>query len=166
MKNEKICSKCRKFKSLSEFYRQKKGKTSDCKECRKSRSKIWAEKNQEKISEYKITYNKKRNLKVYWTSWKEKNKQYYTEYYSKNKERQLQRNNKFRKENPERCKLYNAFYYGIKCGKIKRQYHCQFCKTDQCKIKFYHMDYSKPRNVIWACLECHKNIVMKGQYGH
>lgn len=156
---EKICSKCRDKKSISEFYEQKYGflgRTSDCKQCRRWKSRMWARKNPEKILEYRKKYNEKRDIPSYTKEWREKNKEYFIEYYSNNKDKQSQRNKKSRQENPERCKLYNIVYYAIRSGKIKRKFKCQICKTDQSKIRFYHRDSSKPFDITWLCSNCLK----------
>jgi hypothetical protein len=67
MKQFKICSKCKKLLSISEFNKNKKyidGLTSYCKNCMKEYGKIYRFENKEKIKGKQKYYNSSRNLKL------------------------------------------------------------------------------------------------------
>lgn len=58
----KVCYKCKKVKSLNEFYKNKQkrdGLQSCCKECAYRDVKIWQQKNKEKLKKYHRDYRKK-----------------------------------------------------------------------------------------------------------
>lgn len=76
MKSKK-CVKCKKTKTLKEFYKHKKnsdGHSYDCKKCRKKRVKQWQDKNKKKVKGYK-------------DKWVNENPNYYKQYYQNNKEK-------------------------------------------------------------------------------
>lgn len=49
----------------------------------------------------------------------------------------------------------HARYYGIKPD------GCSVCKEKTGKIEGHHPDYEKPLEIIWACRDCHLNILHK-----
>jgi len=64
---DKICTKCKKYKSLTEFVKdkyKKSGYTSDCKECRSIAGKIYSKSHRSKINEYRQKYRKQNLNKV------------------------------------------------------------------------------------------------------
>ena len=77
---KKTCSKCGENKSIAYFYKQKcglYGRTGECKDCRRKRSKKWSDQNQEKRLEYSRKYEKTRDKKSYNEIWRKKNPEYF-----------------------------------------------------------------------------------------
>lgn len=115
----KICTKCKIEKPLSEFNNHKchsDGKASECKECKKLSDKKYRESNLEKVR----AYDKFRNERD-----KEKRKISKKEYYEKNKEYLLNKN----KEN----KIKNKEYYDSK----KHEYNEKYKPKKKIKDKEY-----------------------------
>lgn len=86
---KKVCTKCNKEKSLTEYHKKrdtKDGLMSACKECNCAKSKKYREENPEKI--------------------KAQRKKYYQE----NPEKEKARNKKWRKENPEKARAKSKKY--------------------------------------------------------
>ena len=66
-KETKQCSKCKEVKELSMFHSNKcngDGLHSRCKECRKSETKRYRERNKEKLKEYDKEYKRKNKDKL------------------------------------------------------------------------------------------------------
>ena len=94
----KICTKCGKNKSTSEFYKDKKGANgccAICKECAKEKSILWYYANPIKA----VKSRKKWREENF-----EKNKEYKRKYYLANKERIDKENKAWRSAHPERVK--------------------------------------------------------------
>lgn len=92
MQKEKKCKACQKNKDLNLFYKQIKGmfgRTSECKECRKKRSKVYADDHKDQ----KYLQSKFRHLtiekKEYMKQWRKNNPNYMKEYRKKIKEMQI-----------------------------------------------------------------------------
>lgn len=125
---KKICSKCKKEKSINDFNNRKNSsgkiiKNSVCRECLKIKAQKYREKNKEKLLEYdkkrysdnKEERNKKtrdwyKNNKDIVKKWNEKNekklKAYRKQYYINNREKILKQNRK----NSDKRKLIDPLY--------------------------------------------------------
>lgn len=163
----KTCCKCGECKSISYFYRQKKGlygRTGECKDCRKRRSKKWSNENHDKRIEYSRKYEKTRDRRSYNEKWRKLNPGYFKEYYKQNREIRLSCNRRFWINHPERFKLFNIYQNAKRTGKIKKSNQCQVCGTKESRIQGHHFDYSKPLEATWLCLECHKDIHRKKKF--
>jgi hypothetical protein len=71
----KQCTKCKKIKDASNFYKDKHNKTglrSNCIKCCNKQNSIWHQKNKEKVKKRHIEYNKKHAIEM-----KEYRKKYY-----------------------------------------------------------------------------------------
>lgn len=159
----KKCNKCLDNKSIAYFYKQKcglYGRTGECKDCRRLRSRKWNSENKEKKSETGKKWHQlnKRNRKEYNEKWRKQNPEYFREYYKQNRQIRLDSNKRFRLRHPERYEAYKKYRYAIKSGKLKKSTQCQMCGEKEIKIHGHHVDYMKPLEVIWVCLECHKQI--------
>lgn len=90
MARSKTCKKCLETKLLIYFYKQNKGllgRTAECKECRKYRTRIWTSNNKEKKLEscrkWCMVNSEKR--KEYNQKWRETNPEYFRENRKRNK---------------------------------------------------------------------------------
>ena len=130
----KKCFKCKKEKSLSEFYKHSKmsdGCVNKCKECTKNDSTTHRNKNLEKIRAYdkaraKIPKRIKANLEI---------------------------NRAWRAEDSRRQVAHSAVSRAIRNGALVRQ-PCTRCGEE--KSLAHHEDYDKPLEVMWLCQPCHK----------
>ena len=160
---EKTCSTCNIRKSISEFYKQKKGllgRTGECKECRKSRSKLWGQENKEKKSEMNKLWYRSVDRKAYNEKWRKNNPEYFKIYYKQNTEIRLACNKRFWDNHPERKKFFGQYQNAIKNGVLIRPKNCTLCGNTG-KIHGHHHDYSKPLNVVWMCSDCHHYVHKK-----
>jgi len=104
----KKCSKCLNLKELFEYNRSKlysDGVRSECKECQKISSKLYREKNKDKINE-KLRSKYKKNPEIQ----KERTKKWYQNNEDNFKESYKKRNKKWLEKNKERRKNYLKEY--------------------------------------------------------
>ena len=100
---------------------------------------------------------------------KEKLKEEHRKHYGENKEIYAEKSKKWAKENPEKMNLARAKYKKNNLEKVKAKDKArwnvkipkgQLCQC--CLLKFaeerHHEDYSKPLEVIFLCISCHKSI--------
>ncbi len=165
----KVCRQCNNPKPISLFRKDKRNKNgagSPCIECygkylanpevketSNLRCKKWYEDHKDEVSQkmrgnpQKILYDRERKLKV-----KEKTREYNKNYYLKNREKVLALAKKYKQKNQARWKLRDM----VRRGKIEPPVDCQNCKQKQKRIEAHHTDYSKPLDVLWLCVSCHK----------
>lgn len=138
----KVCFKCKKTKSLNEFYRHSEmadGYLNKCKEC-----------------------NKKDVAKNY-----QKNREYYAEYERKRfqdpkrKKLSLEYQRKRRTKSPDQYKAHSLTGNAVRDGRLI-QGVCVICGDP--KTEAHHEDYSKPLDVIWLCREHHLEVHGKQAY--
>jgi len=83
MQTEKKCKECQEIKHVDLFYKQLKGmlgRTSECKECRKKRSMIYAESHREQKNEQSKLWYKTVDRSEYNAKWRKENPDYMKEY--------------------------------------------------------------------------------------
>jgi len=148
----KTCFKCGATKPLTEFYKHKEmsdGYLNKCKDCTKT----------------DVRKNRKENIEYY--------RQYDKVRHRNNPERKQQtlenarlwrKNNKkrmadFRKaweiKNPEKRKAHNDLNNAVRSGKITKK-PCYICGEE--KVEAHHPDYKKTLEVIWLCMQHHKEL--------
>ena len=64
---------------------------------------------------------------------------------------------KCRKNNPDKRKARDAVNHAITAGKLIRPSTCESCKEKKF-VEGHHKDYSKPLDVDWLCLKCHREL--------
>ena len=69
-------------------------------------------------------------------------------------------NAKWRKSSPEKTKAHHILNNAIRAGKITRPFLCEMC-FEKCKPEGHHEDYSKPLEVDWLCIKCHRKQGVK-----
>lgn len=160
----KTCKKCNQTKPFEEFKkdnRNREGAGSPCLECYRK----YLESPEQKL---------KSALRV--KTWHEKNPgirrgdpkclESYRKYHEKNREKIKEYNKKYIQENrekirdlakrhPEKVKAREMLHTQVKLGKIIPYEFCQIC-NEKTKLQGHHTDYSKPLEVIWLCIPCHK----------
>ena len=144
----KVCTKCKQWKLLEEFNKNKHhkdGRQYECRECTKKYNKQWRENNIDHVKEYKKQWNKNNPecQKKYNKQWRENNPEYDKQYKEVNKEKIKEYfkgyGKQYRKDNAEHikeiCKQYrqdNAEY--------NKQYYKQYYKDNVEYFKQYRQD--------------------------
>lgn len=57
-------------------------------------------------------------------------------------------------------RVRNILRKAIAAGELKRPSKCECCRKHQPIIDAHHHDYSKPKDVMWVCRQCHRDIHM------
>lgn len=145
----KVCRSCKRGLLFSLFSPCKKGifgLHSQCKECRNAYRKQYRRSNSEKVREIQRRYNKTHHeeIREKMKRWIAANPSHYTEH-----------SRKFRKRHPERNRVYQATWNAISRGKLKRPAQCEAC-GQLGKVQAHHWDYSRPLDVQWLCMPCHR----------
>jgi len=63
----------------------------------------------------------------------------------------------YRKSNPEKYKAHNMVNNAVRDGRMSKPNHCEGC-GDICNPHGHHEDYSKPLDVVWLCVSCHRTV--------
>lgn len=61
---------------------------------------------------------------------------------------------KYRAKHPERTRAQAFISNSIRLGTLVRPEACEKCGTKG-RITGHHHDYSKPKEIIWLCWDCH-----------
>jgi len=143
---EKFCNGCNRILPRSEFYERSNGEIVwCCKECSLKISKKYNKLNQEKIREtHRIALIRAR----------ENNPELY-----KNINKNWEEKNKERKKIS--CRASSKVQKAVKKGILIKPKECQMCKKTNCRIEASHSDYSKPLDVLWVCVSCHRKLDYK-----
>ena len=170
MNKEKLCTKCKEIKPLSEYGRHRIGKDgfrSTCKECHNKENKLWRQfsdkdraaqirkiwsiKNQERIREKARQWKEEHKEKV-----RDQNREQMRQYRLKNKDRFKTTEQSKSQKRPRTEKVICRAKLNIAIQKqiIARPLNCSRCGSVK-KITAHHTDYSQPLNVKWLCYECH-----------
>lgn len=131
MVEQKICSKCKSEKPVTDFYKSKMPKHNgyryECKECTKSNAKDYNKNNPEKVKAKKAKWaeNNKEHRKAVKKAWDEKNKKYVLakrkEYYYNNLEAEKALSKKYRstEKHKELKKVNDARYRQKNLDKLR-----------------------------------------------
>ena len=147
----KTCQGCGVALPMSEFYQG----NPKCKTCVIARVREYRKKNLEKIKDYdrrrsQLPHRQKQN--------NENSRRMRREI----PERILANNQRWRKKNPEKYRAHCAVNNALRDGRIKRKVRCEDCGKKG-PLHKHHEDYSKPMEVIWLCVPCHKAAEKKKQ---
>jgi len=113
---KKVCSKCKKEKSIDSFYKYKLSKDGYfcyCKQCCKEYGKINYSKNREyllqKQREYSQEYNRKQYVRKYnqLPEIQQRRKKWNIQNYQDNRQKYIDRGKKWQKDNKEKVRIYN-----------------------------------------------------------
>jgi len=145
----KVCRECSQEKPLEEFYKHAKmadGRLNKCIECVKDRVSKHREDNLEKAREY----DRKRSLLPHRVEARKEYQQ--TEEGKVAKKRAMQ---SYRKRYPLKYAAHVVTQNYIRDGKLKTSESCSVCNSTE-SIEGHHDDYTKPLEVRWLCVKCHK----------
>jgi len=78
--------------------------------------------------------------------------------YKHNRERYIERNAEYSKNNRLVRRAHSRIYFLVKNKRIEKPTVCSLCGKNEDKIQGHHEDYSKPLEVIWVCVKCHRAI--------
>lgn len=137
MGDTKKCFKCGIEKPLSEFYKHSAmadGHLNKCKECTKKDVKANYFSNHDHYQQYEQNRKQRSERKVF----------------------NFKCSQRRRQNNPDKYKAQCAVNNAIRDGKLKKS-PCQICGSVK-RVEAHHEDYSKPLEVIWLCLWCHRKI--------
>lgn len=158
-----ICARCGEEKPEGDFYKRKEGirkRRSKCKVCSSECCAEYRQGNEEAIRTQKLEY--RQNNKGFLRAKR-------AEHYSKNKEACQARRKKWAQDNPdkvrrqfgrypEKAKARNAVNNAVAAGRLLKPGVCSVCSSFEDRIEGHHEDYSRPLDVIWLCVRCHKRI--------
>jgi len=136
MEKTKTCSKCKKTKSVNEFYKYKEHKDGlryYCKKCDKEQCKKYYKNNSDKIKMGRNKYYKNNPGKIVASS---------KLYYEKNKKKIKKATREYYENNKEKAKEYNKEYYTDNVRKIKETTR-KYRKNNKEKIRKYQKEYRK-----------------------
>ena len=121
----KKCSKCKKVKPITEFYKDKRhtdGLQSHCKKCHLEYGEKWVEKNREKSRKIKLNFYH-RNKEVINKKQRElrgenpdEDRAYMRKYKKENREKISASDKKYKEKYPEKIKARRIFEYAIRRG--------------------------------------------------
>lgn len=151
---EKKCTKCYEVKSPEEFHHDKRvssDRCSSCKACLKKRMAQYCATNRLKLRAAKVIYEAT-------PSAREKRREATRRHGRKYRTRYTEAQRKRRRKNPERARIYEHVAREIRAGRMVRPELCARCNTAgrTGRIEASHDDYSKPLEVEWLCVPCHR----------
>jgi len=143
---EKLCTVCKIILPRSEFYERSNGEIFwCCKECSYKITEKWRKANPEKTRiahRLALIRARENNPELYKSinkNWEEKNKE--------------------RRKISSRAS--SKVQKAIKKGILIKPKECQICNKTNCRIEASHSDYSKPLDVLWVCVSCHRKYDYK-----
>jgi len=155
----KACSKCKKIKPFSEFYKDSRTKTglmSGCKLCHCQATLPYA-----KTTKGKNT--RKRYAKIYRQTSKGKSaaKKHHRRYYAsvKGKIARSNSNRRYRKSHPVKKQARKAVFHAVRNGTLP-QARSMICSCGKTALQYHHPSYEPEHwlDVIPVCRKCHINI--------
>ena len=97
--------------------------------------------------------------------------EYMREYYKQHSDKIKERVRRYRKTNPDavlktKLKIHNknpskvnarrVVEAAIKAGVLMKPEACSSCGKKDCRIEAHHEDHTKPLEVTWLCVSCHR----------
>jgi len=148
MLHQKECFKCKEIKPLEEFYqhgRMASQRLNKCKECTKADVRLNRAK---KLEQYR-QYDRGRAMRPDRVEAR-------LEYRKTEQGKQVKRkaDEKYYQRCPEKYKARVTLNNAVRDGKISKPSTCACGRSG--RIEAHHEDYSKPLEVSWLCVPCHK----------
>ena len=143
------CKSCNTTKPMSEYYESNRSK---CKECVRTR----VRRNRASNLAYYRAYDAKRfqddpNRRIM-------NDRYQSSTAGKASVRRAKAN--YRERHPEKRRAHVILGNAVRDGRIEKPKECSDCgKAPQRRhhLQGHHDDYSKPLEVVWLCVACHRD---------
>lgn len=164
MKTKK-CFKCNKIKSISNFYKHpgmKSGYLNKCKECNKKDVQENYRNNIDYYREYERNRaslpHRKEACRIYNKTHPEKIREIKKRWNKNNSDKIKLSRKKYKDHYPEKSKAHAILGNAIKYKHIFKK-PCKFC--GELKVEAHHADYSKPLDITWLCIKCHKDLHIK-----
>ena len=136
IKPTKICSRCKKGKTVTEFHRNSKtrdGHRCWCKPCSSLKRREFSRDNPGKYRLYHLGWRQRNPEKVgaFFVAWK--------------------------RANPIAHLAHQRLNSAVRSGRIQKPACCEQCGTEAA-LDGHHDDYSKWDSVRWLCRPCHKRL--------
>jgi len=130
----RTCTKCGATKPLEDFYRHKESRAAKCIEC----TKAYARQNRLDNIERVRAYDRERADLPH--------------------RRALRQSvvDRYESQFPERKRANTAVGNALRDGKLTKG-PCAFCGSTE-RVHGHHHDYSKPLDVTWLCVPCHRRF--------
>lgn len=143
------CRTCNQDKVPSDFYPSVSYK---CKACILDYGRKWESSNKDKVkAKNKRTWAKHREKRIL-------NLRKYRAIHGTTRSKNYKESVKqWRKNHPKEFAAHTAVYRAVKNGTLKRPESCSRCGKP-CDPVGHHHDYSKPLDVVWVCVSCHRQI--------
>lgn len=148
------CTLCARELPRSDFYFRKANGhiIQPCKQCAKTYSRLWGKANPEKLAVLKKSYHNRRGKDLRAGQLRRAR--------AANPEKYKAINQKWFNANRQRIYTANragrAVRKAIQEGLLHRPDTCEKCGRTNCKIEASHDDYTKPLEVEWLCVRCHR----------
>lgn len=141
------CRHCNQWKSLENYYHYSKSK---CKSCWKAYRQKWEKANPDKMRE-KQRRRCLRNPALVTL----RNRMRYLTGKKKRYQASLTATGRWARANRVQKNVHQMVYLAVKSGRMIRPEACSECGFTG-RITAHHHDYSKPYDVEWLCVSCHK----------
>lgn len=138
----KTCTRCGVEKEVTDFHKHsgtKDGVRSQCKECTCAGNRLRAAQHPEWRRSYPATERTKASRKAY---------------LDRVPGRRREKRRQYRQRYPEKNRTVSAVSLALRKGKLLRPVFCTVCGGSGI-LHAHHEDYSKPLDVVWACIKCH-----------
>lgn len=147
MQAKRACTQCGMTKVLADFPKgnRKDGTHTHCKSCRKIQFKKYYVKNRERLIANSIKHAKKNPQRTRENS---------ARHNEQNRNRIAKRDAARKQLNRHKSRAHWAVWYAVNVARTLQRQPCEICGSE--KTEAHHDDYSKPLQVRWLCLSCHK----------
>ena len=145
------CGKCDAWQPPEAFHTDRSktsGRSNICKQCHKDRRRDGTPETQTRAKERRRQWRRD-NPKLA--------KAQRRQHYLKNRERVIAQTNEYKKRNKERHAAHTLVRLALAQGRLERGTECARCGDDYGPIQAHHHDYTKPLEVEWLCVSCHRN---------
>lgn len=158
----KTCSECGESKSPGEFPPQRRA----CRACVNAKARQYHAANSEQAHARNRAWLERNaeRRRIYQREWRQQTKDQRREvtcrWRAENPEAVKAMHERWRKNNQDRivmaARARTAVYEAVKKGTLVRPSTCSSCGRASDRIEAAHHDYTKPLNVRWLCVPCHR----------